>query len=240
VTADLPALSPFDAPSVRATADAVRVSLVCSLSATALAGLLGAPLGILLGRFRFPGRRALLVLARTAMALPTVVVGLVFYGLLSRSGPLGAAGLLYSKTAIVIGELSLALPIVVALFAASAAALPENLERTAATLGAGRLRVFATIVSEARLGLVTALLAAFGRIVSELGIAMMLGGNIKHATRTMTTAIALETQKGAFAESLVIGGVLLAISLGVNLVVHAVGLAGPRSNAALRGERLVP
>ena len=205
---------------VHEVVDAVRVSLVCSLTATLLASVIGAPIGVWLGRGRFRGRRWLLVFARTGMAVPTVVVGLVLFGLLSRSGPLGSAGLLYSKSAIVLGELALALPIVVSLFAASTEALPESLERTARTLGAGPLRVFTTVLSEARLGLVTAVLAAFGRVVSELGIAMMLGGNIKHVTRTMTTSIALETQRGAFATSLALGGILLAIALGVNLAVH--------------------
>lgn len=205
--------------------DAVRVSLICSAGATVLAALLGAPVGAWLGRGRFAGRRAVLVLARTGMAVPTVVVGLLLYGLLSRSGPLGSAGLLYSKTAIVLGEFFLAFPIVVSLFAATTEALPDSLERTARTLGAGRLRVFATVLSEARLGLVTAILAAFGRVVSELGIAMMLGGNIKHVTRTMTTSIALETQKGAFASSLTLGAMLLAIALVVNVGVHALTAA---------------
>ncbi len=202
---------------------AIATSLLCSVAATALAGLVGAPLGIWLGRHRFRGRRAVLVAARTGMALPTVLVGLILYSILSRSGPLGGTGLLFTRTAIVIGELALALPIVVSLFAATTEALPRTLEATAKTLGAGRLRVYATVLSEARLGLLVAVLAAFGRVVSELGIAMMLGGNIKDHTRTMTTSIALETQKGSFRESLTLGLVLLAVSLAVNVVAHWVG-----------------
>ncbi len=215
-----------------AVIDAIVTSIVCSLAATGIAAIVGAPIGVWLGRCRFRGRRALLVLARTGMALPTVLIGLLFYTLLSRSGPMGGAGLLFSRTAIVIGELALALPIVVALFAASTEALPSGLERTVRTLGAGRLAVFRTVLSEARLGLVVAVLAAFGRVVSELGIAMMLGGNVKHHTRTMTTAIALETQKGAFGASLVLGFVLLGISLGVNVVVH--WISTPRRNVEAR------
>lgn len=215
----------------RAVTDAIVTSLVCSVGATSIAAVIGAPLGIWLGRCRFRGRRPLLVLARTGMALPTVLIGLLLYTLLSRSGPLGGAGLLFSKTAIVLGELALALPIVVALFAASTEALPANLERTVRTLGAGRLGVFRCVLSEARLGFVVAVLAAFGRVVSELGIAMMLGGNIKHHTRTMTTAIALETQKGAFAASLVLGFVLLGISLGVNVIVHWISTPQRRAGA---------
>jgi tungstate transport system permease protein len=202
----------------RAVADAIWVSLVCSVAATVLATLLGAPIGTWLGRRRFRGRRVLLLVARTGMALPTVLIGLLVYSLVSRSGPFGGTGILYTKTAIVVGELALALPIVVALFSASTEALPPTLEATARTLGAGRMRTFLTVLAEARLGLLVAVLAAFGRIVSELGIAMMLGGNVKHHTRTMTTAIALETQKGDFAESIALGLVLLAISLVVNAV----------------------
>lgn len=199
----------------------IGVSLTCSLTATAAAVLVGTPLAVLLGRRRFAGQRTLLVLAHTGMAMPTVVIGLLFYGLLSRSGPIGPLGLMYTKTAIIIGEFALALPIVVALFSASTAALDERLEKTSRTLGAGRLRVFATVLSEARLGLLAACMAAFGRIVSELGIAMMLGGNIKNVTRTMTTSIALQTQKGEFAIGLALGLVLLLIALGVNVVVHS-------------------
>lgn len=197
--------------------DCVRVSLLCSLGATGGAVVLGAPLAVLLGRRRFRGRRALLVLAHTGMAVPTVVIGLVLYALLSRSGPLGAAGMLYTTRAIILGEFALALPIVVALFSAATDGLDSRLEKTARTLGAGRFRVFCTVVREARTGLVAATMAAFGRVCSELGIAMMLGGNIKAATRTMTTAIALETQKGQFALALALGLILVLIALGVNL-----------------------
>lgn len=215
--------------------DAVTASLVCSLAATGLAALLGAPLGVWLGRRRFRGRAALIVLARTGMAMPTVLIGLLFYALLSRSGPFGDGALLFTKTAIVLGELALALPIVVALFSASTEALPAGLESAVRTLGAGRLRVFVTILAEARLGLVVALLAAFGRVVSELGIAMMLGGNVKHDTRTMTTSIALETQKGDFRESLLLGLLLLGISLAVNVAGALVRLRVPSAGEPPRG-----
>lgn len=209
----------------------VRVSLLCSLAATAAAVVVGAPLAVLLGRRRFRGRRALLVLAHTGMAVPTVVIGLLLYALLSRSGALGAAGLLYTTRAIIIGEFVLGLPIVVSLFSSALDALPAGLEKTARTLGAGRIRVFRTVVREAEAGLVAATMATFGRLCSELGIAMMLGGNIRAATRTMTTAIALQTQKGQFALALALGLILVLTALGVNLAAQVVRL--PAGSAEL-------
>ena len=118
----------------------VRMSLVCSVTATGLAVLAGAPLGVILGRRRFPGRRALLVAAHTGMAVPTVVIGLVVYSLLSRTGPMGAMGILYTPGAVILGEFALGFPIIVALFSSSAAGLDQKLEMTARTLGAGRMR----------------------------------------------------------------------------------------------------
>ena len=213
----------------------VRVSMECSLAAMACAMLIGVPLAVLLGRRRFFGRQTLLLIAHTGMAVPTVVVGLLFYGLLSRSGPLGPLelDLLYTKPAIVLGEFALAFPIVVALFSSSSGALDPALEKTARTLGAGRVRVFLTVLREAKSGLVAASMAAFGRIISELGIAMMLGGNIKGATRTMTTAIALETQKGEFALGLALGLVLLLTALGINTVAQVIRMPTRKGYADL-------
>ena len=211
----------------RADADllaCVQVSLICSLTATAAAVILGTPIAVLLGRRRFPGRRALLVAAHTGMAIPTVVIGLVVYAMLSRSGPLGPMGLLYSKKAIVLGELALGLPIIVALFSSAAAGLDAKLDMTARTLGAGRVRVFWTVVREAKVGLVAATMSAFGRLSSELGIATMVGGNIRRHTRTMTTAIAVETAGGEFALALALGLILLLIALGINIVAQVVRL----------------
>lgn len=204
--------------------DAITVSLQCSLSATALAVILGTPLGMLLGRRQFLGRRALLVAAHTGMALPTVLIGLLFYALLSSRGPLGPLGLLYTRKAIILAELALGLPIIVALYAASANAVSSQLERTARTLGASRLRVFWTVLRETRVGLLAATMSTFGRLVSELGIAMMVGGNIRHYTRTMTTAIALETAGGQFALAVALGLILLAVALVVNAAAQALGL----------------
>jgi len=202
--------------------EAVKVSLHCSITATAAAVFLGAPLAVLLGRLTFAGRRVLLVLAHTGMAVPTVVIGLVFYGLLSRSGPAGALGLLYTRQAIIIGEFALAFPIVVALFSSIVADLDPQIEKTALTLGAGRRRIFWTLIREARAGLIAATMSAFGRLCSELGIAMMIGGNIEHHTRTMTTAIALKASGGEFALALALGIVLLLIALSINIAAHSI------------------
>ena len=195
----------------------VGVSLLCSLTATVLAVLIGAPLAVLLARKRFFGRGALLVAAHTGMAVPTVVIGLLVYGLLSRSGPLGSADMLYTPKAIILGELALGIPIIVALFSAAAGALDAKLEMTARTLGAGPIRTFWTVVREGKAGLIAATMSTFGRLCSELGIAMMVGGNIRRHTRTMTTAIAMETAGGEFALALALGLILLLIALGINI-----------------------
>lgn len=202
----------------------VKVSLVCSAAATVIATVLGVPLAILLGRRKFPGRKAVLIVVHTGMAVPTVVIGLFFYALLSRSGPLGPAGMLYTKKAIVLGEICLALPIIIALVSSSVGGLDRQLEKTARTLGGGALRVSWMILRETRTGLIAATMAAFGRVVSELGIAMMLGGNIKGLTRTMTAALALETQKGQVALGLALGLILLVVALGINVAVHSIKL----------------
>ncbi|KPJ72586.1 MAG: hypothetical protein AMS14_07500 [Planctomycetes bacterium DG_20] len=215
----------------------VQMSLVCSLTATALAVLAGAPVGLLLGRRRFPGRRALLVGAHTGMAVPTVVIGLVVYGLLTRAGPLGSLGMIYSAKAVILGEFALGFPIIVALLSSAAAGLDPKLEMTARTLGAGRLRLFWTVVREAKVGLIAATMSAFGRLCSELGIAMMVGGNMEYHTRTMTTAIAVETAGGEFAHALALGLILLLIALGVNVAAQIFRL--PRlsgGRAEVRGQ----
>jgi len=208
--------------------DCVKVSLLCSLTATAAAVLMGAPVAVLLGRKHFPGRRVLVVAAHTGMAIPTVVIGLLLYGLLSRNGPLGALSMLYTPKAIILGEFALGFPIIVALFSAATAGLDPRVEMTARTLGAGRFGVFLTIVREAKVGLIAATMSAFGRLCSELGIAMMLGGSIKHHTRTMTTAIALETAGGEFTFALALGLVLLLIALGVNIAAQLFRLPAQR------------
>ncbi len=208
--------------------ECVRTTLICSVTATLAAVLVGVPLAVLLGRKVFPGRNVLVVAAHTGMAVPTVVIGLVLYGLISRTGPLGWLEVLYTRKAIIIGEFALALPIIVALFSSATAGLAPKLEMTARTLGAGRLRTFWTVVSEAKVGLIAATMSAFGRVCSELGIAMMVGGNIRYHTRTMTTAIAMETAGGEFALALALGLILLLIALGINVAAQVFRLPTQR------------
>jgi len=197
---------------------AIRATLLVSTSSLAVSLLAGVPVGFLLGHCSFPGRRLVRILVDTLLALPTVFIGLVVYTLLSRSGPLGDLGLLFTLPAIGIGQTILGLPVIIALSAARVEALDRRLLPTLAGLGAGRFQILFTTVREARFGLLAAAVTAYGRILTEVGISMMVGGNIKYHTRTVTTAIALETGKGEFVTGIALGLVLLAIALAVNLV----------------------
>lgn len=199
--------------------DAAARSVWISALAVALATLVGLPLGTLLARISFPGRRFLVLVFRASMALPTVFIGIVCYALFARRGPLGPLDLLYTPWVIVIGEFLLALPLVVSISHAAIRALDPRVGETAKTLGAGPWRRWQTLVSEARTGVMLAILTAFSRCVTELGIAMMVGGNIQHRTRTLATATALETGKGEFARGLAMGLILVAIALSVTLLV---------------------
>jgi tungstate transport system permease protein len=194
----------------------VWTSLEVSLLATCGASIIGIPLGVLIALKRFSGKSALQVMLNTMMAFPTVVVGLLFYALLSRRGPLGALGLLFTPAGISIGLFVLALPTVVNLTLAAIHGLDPRLIVTCKLLGATTTQQIGKILREARFAITAAVVVAFGRVLSEVGIAMMLGGNIRGLTRTMTTAIALETSKGEFELGLALGIVLLAVALGVN------------------------
>ena len=191
-------------------------SLEVSTLATLFASLIGVPLGLLIALNRFRGRQALLLLLNTSMALPTVVVGLFFYALLSRRGPLGDLGLLFTPQGITLGLFALALPLVVNLSLAAIQGMDVRLFLTCKLLGANPVQQAWMILKEARFAVMAAIVMAFGRVISEVGIAMMLGGNIKGFTRTMTTAIALETSKGDFEFGLVLGMVLLTVAFAVN------------------------
>jgi tungstate transport system permease protein len=193
------------------------VSLKVSVLATLLATLLGVPLGFVVGARRFHGRRTLELLLNTLTALPTVVVGLLAYSVLSRRGPLGAFGLLYTQPAMVLGETVLITPLMAALTMGVVSGADRRIEETALTLGASRLGAAVTVLVEMRQGVLAAIVAGFGRLISELGVALMVGGNIQDATRTMTTAIALETSKGDFALGFALGLILLTVALAVNL-----------------------
>lgn len=197
-------------PAIREAA--WRTVWISSLAVLAAAAC-GVPVGCWLARVKFPGRRILVLLCRAGMAFPTVFLGIVCFGLFARRGPLGPLELLYTPWAIVVGEFMLAFPIVASLAHGAVAALDPRVGETARTLGAGPWRRWLTYVSEARIGMTLAVLAAFSRCVTELGIAMMVGGNIKGRTRTLATATAMETGKGEFAQGLAMGLILLTIAL---------------------------
>jgi tungstate transport system permease protein len=194
----------------------VFLSLKVSLLAVALAALVGLPLGGLLALARFPGRAALIVVVNAFMGLPPVVVGLAVYLLLSRSGPLGSYGLLFTPTAMVIAQAILITPIIAALTRESVDDLWLEYRDELNAMGVTPLARLATLLFDARVALVTALLAGFGRAAAEVGAVMIVGGNIDGFTRTMTTAIALETSKGDLPLAMGLGIVLLAIVLAVN------------------------
>jgi tungstate transport system permease protein len=169
---------------------------------------------------RFWGRRAALTVVNTALAFPTVVVGLLLYGLLSRRGPLGGLGWLYSWRAIVLGDVVLALPIAAALSAAAVQGVDPRIRRTAETLGAGAWRAAWAVAREARFALAAVITAAFGHVVAEIGSAMIVGGNVRGQTRTLTTAVALYTSQGDFGFALALGVILLALALLVNIALQ--------------------
>ena len=201
----------------RETYSAIFTTVRVSSLSMAVSLLLGLPLGYILGYFNFPGRNGLHLTVDTLLALPTVFIGLVVYAFLSNMGPLGEFNLLFSITGIAIGQAILALPIVIALTATAVESLDRSLRITLISLGASRRQLFLTSLWEARLGLLVAAIAATGRVLTEVGISMMVGGNIKWHTRTITTAIALETNKGQFATGIALGLVLLGIAFAVNL-----------------------
>lgn len=196
---------------------ALRTVLV-SGSATLLAMLIGVPLGYWLARSRFRGRTVLLSLVNTGMGMPPVVVGLIVWLMLVRSGPFGDLELIYTKRAMVIAQLVIAVPLVVGFTAAAVQALPAELPELLTTLGAGRLRSLWLLVREARLGLLAAVMAGFGAVVSEVGASMTVGGNLQGETRVLTTAIVTETSRGENERAIALGIILLVMAFAVNLV----------------------
>lgn len=192
-------------------------SLTISLSATGIALTVGLPIGLGLAVGRFPGRRLLYTLANTGMGLPPIVVGLIVTVLLWRSGPLGGLGLLYTPTAMVIAQAAIATPVVVALSAAALQHVDEEFRLQMRGIGAGRLRSLWELGREARLPLLAVAMAGFGAAISEVGAALMVGGNLQGETRVLTTAAVLEASRGRFAAALAFGFVLLTVALVVNL-----------------------
>ena len=198
----------------------VSNSLRLSITSTLLASILGVPIGIFIGRVEFRGRHFINSILNTLLSLPTVVVGIFVYSFISRRGPLGDYGLLFSFWGIVIGQVILILPIIIALTRNAVYDLEERMINTAISIGASFWQRFILLLSEIRYGLIGAVVAAFGRVIGEVGISMMLGGNIKGVTRTITTAMALETNKGRFSFGLALGLILLTISFLVNFLVY--------------------
>ena len=198
----------------------VLLSLRVSLTAIILASLVGIPLGFLMAVKDYWGKRLTIALVNTLLALPTVVVGLIVYSLISRRGPLGVFGLLYTPSAMIIGQFILATPIVIALTHSAVQGIDRRVRNTALTLGASEIQSAWTVIKEARYAVLAAVITGFGRVIAEVGAAMMLGGNIKGSTRVMTTAIALETAKGEFGFSIALGIILLLIAFSINILLH--------------------
>ena len=195
----------------------IYVSLKVSFSSTLIASLIGVPTGFIIAFRAFRGKRAVITTLNSLLALPTVVVGLTVYAFISRKGLLGVLDLLYTQTAMVIGQVILILPIVTSLTIAAINRIDDRYRKTAMTLGATPFQTAMVVFREARFGIIAAIIASYGRVIAEIGISMMLGGNAKGYTRTMTTAMALEYDKGEFVLGVALGIVLLLISFAMNI-----------------------
>ncbi len=200
--------------------DAVFTSLKVSCTAIVFATAVGVPLGFLIAVKEFRGKRLLLTILNTLMALPTVVVGLLVYSFISRRGPFGPLNLLFTTRAMVIGQFILATPIITALTISAVHSIDEKIAATALTLGANGRQAGIRVLMEARFGLLAAIISGFGRIIGEVGAAMMLGGNIRGATRTISTAIALQTSMGEFEVGIALGIILLTVAFLINILFH--------------------
>lgn len=198
------------------TFSAIEATLTSTSCALIIAMILGLPLGFMLGYTTFPGKKFLRLVSDTLLAFPTVLIGLIVYVFITYRGPLGQFGLLFTLPGMVIGQCILALPIIVSWTAQAVENLDGRCRQTLLTLGASPVQVALHTIREIRYDLGMVCVTAFGRVVTEVGVAMMLGGNIRYSTRTMTTAISLETSKGEFAQGIALGIVLLLIAFLVN------------------------
>lgn len=194
----------------------IFISLRVSLLALALITPFAIAAGFVLAMARFPGRRLIVIVLQGLLSFPTVVVGLILYMLLSRQGPFGGMHLLFTQDAMVIGQMIIAFPVLVTFTLAAVQGADPRAHETAVTLGAGRVRAAVTTLLEVRFGVMAAVFNGFGRVISEVGCALMVGGNIAGFTRNIPTAIALETSKGEFAQGIALGFVLIALALGIN------------------------
>jgi tungstate transport system permease protein len=206
----------------------VSLSLRVSITAVIIAAAIALPLGATVALVRFPGRRAVIVLLNAAMGLPPVVVGLVVYLLLSRAGPLGSMGLLFTPTAMIIAQCILIIPIIAALTRQTISDLHEEYDEQLRSLGCTTIQGIGTLLWDGRFRLMTAVLAGFGRAIAEVGAVIIVGGNILHSTRIMTTTIALETSKGNLALALGLGIILVTLAASVNAAVMMFGESANR------------
>ena len=198
----------------------VGVSLKVSFSSTLIASVISIPCAFIIAYSVFPGKRLLLTCLNTLLALPTVVIGLFVYSFISRRGLFGPLELLYTQKAIVIGQVILIVPVIMTLTIAAVSRIDDRFRLTALTLGANRYQMARVILEEARYGIFAAVIAAFGRVIAEVGISMMLGGNARGFTRTMTTAMALEYDKGEFVLAVALGLTLMTFAFIINMLFH--------------------
>ena len=216
ITTALQLIASLDAEVMHCTLVSLQVSFIAIL----LASLVGLPCSFLIGMYDFKGKRSLITLVNTLMAIPTVVIGLFVFAFVSRQGPLGVLGLLFTPAAMIIGQFLLATPIVIALSYSAIQGIDPRIKMTALALGARSHQVIITLLLEARYAIIAAVIAGFGRVIGEVGSAMLLGGNIKGYTRTISTTIALETSKGEFSLGIALGMILLTVALSVNIALR--------------------
>ena len=200
---------------------AITTTITVSSWSLLISLAIGLPLGFALGYYNFFGKAVVRTIVDTLLALPTVVIGLIAYTMLSQAGPFGEYNLLFSQQAIIIGQIVLGLPIIIALTATQVESVDKRLYTSLKGMGANSYQILIATLVEARFGLMTAAMTAYGRIITEIGISMMVGGNIKYHTRTVTTAIALETGKGEFVTGIALGLVLFAVALIVNIALSS-------------------
>lgn len=211
----------------------IYLSLKVSLTAVVIAVLIGAPVGAVLAIWSFPGRKVLIVISNAMMALPPVVVGLGVYLLLSRAGPLGSLGILFTPSAMIVAQSILILPIIVALSRDAISPILREYEPLMISLDVSSTQKVKTLLWDARFGILTAIFAGFGRAIAEVGAVIIVGGNINGVTRVMTTAIALETSKGKLELALALGLILITIAIIINAIVYMIGQFGRRYEGGL-------
>jgi len=209
-------------PPGREILQIVALSLAVSGTATVLASVAAIPSALFLALKEFPGKRVVVGLVNTAMAVPAVLIGLLVYGLVSRRGPLGALGLLFTPGAMILAQALLAFPLMTALALAALKGVAREARDLALSLGANRGQLAAAVIRQGRFAFLTAIIAGFSRVIGETGMTLMIGGNIKGQTRVLTTAISLETMKGNFEIGIALGIVLLLVALAINIALQAV------------------